>query len=360
MGFWIRTNVAADKLAFPAIIERLEFFGPHPEPGCGVGCTVWIRSMTDTAVKADLELRSADGTVWSRITGWEDRRFTTDDAVDPILRWPETNRIAEQQPGGWFLLADRWPDPANRELIMRRYLTAAEREQYQAQSPRSRHRWLLGRMVVKDAVRQSQWDRGAGPLFPAEFAVINDAAGRPSVRGRLDGPVDISIAHTGELAVAIVGPPEGAGDGIGIDVEVVEERSQQFETMAFSDAERALLDRCAAATAAAAGAGAGRSQAQARLEWVTRFWCAKEALAKAEGTGLGGLPQRFVIERLAGEAILVSLRDDPHNDGGRPRWVETRSLDHLPTTKSYVAAWTLPVTAAVVPHPLDKETTHGR
>ena len=355
MGFWIRTNVAADKLAFPATIEKLEFFGPHPEPGHPVGCTVWIRSMTDTLVRADLELRSADGTVWSRITGWEDRRFTTDDSVDPILRWPEVNRIAEQQPGGWFLLADRWPDPANRELIMRRYLTAAERVQYQAQSPRSRHRWLLGRMAVKDAVRQSQWDRGAGPRFPAEFTVDNDASGRPSVTGRLDAPVDISIAHTGELAVAIVGAPETAGDGIGIDVEVVEERSQQFEALAFSDAERAMLDRCAAG--AAAGEGADRSQPKARLEWLTRFWCAKEAVAKAEGTGLGGLPQRFVIERLAGDAILVGIRDDRHR---RPRWVETRSLDHLPTTKSYVAAWTLPVGTAVVPPTLIKETSHGR
>jgi len=278
---------------------------------------------------ADLELRRADGSVWARIEGWEDRRFTSDRVVWPMLLWPETNRIAEEQPGGWFLVRDRWPDVANRELIMRRYLTSAERGEYERKSPRSRHQWLLGRIALKDAVRQYLWDGGAGPLFPAEFTVANDAAGKPHLTGRLDEPVDVSIAHTGPVAVALV------RDHAGIDIEVVEDRGASFEAMSFTDAELTLLrdlaPRCP------------------RSEWLTRFWCAKEAVAKAEGTGLGGLPRRFEVTQVEGDRVLVNQR-----------WVETTSLDHLlGTTPQYVAAWTAGA-PALLASTSDERTTHGR
>jgi len=94
---------------------------------------------------------------------------------------------------------------------------------------------------------------------------------------------------------------------------------------------------------------------QARHEWVTRFWCAKEAVGKAAGTGLGGLPRRFEIQEVDGERVLVVTTEGAH-------WVETTSLDHLlGTTPSYVAAWTpgelaLLNTAATT----NERTTDGR
>jgi phosphopantetheinyl transferase len=313
MGFWIRTSVAENKLAFPATVERLELFGPNPAPGTPLGCTVWVRSVTDTMVTADLEVRSPNGQVWARITGWADRRFLTDDAVDPMLRWPEANRIAEQQPGGWMLLRDRWPDPANRELVMRRYLASVERRQYDSESPRGRHRWLLGRMAAKDAVRQWLWDGGAGPLYPAEFVVENETTGQPFVRTLPEG-VGISIAHAGELAVAFVGP-----GGVGIDVEVVEDRGAQFEAMACTDGERALLDAC----------GGSHS------EWLTRFWTAKEAVAKAIGTGLGGRPHRFEVDAADGPFLAVTAHDH-----GSQWSVETTTVTAADGTTQYAVGWT--------------------
>jgi malonyl CoA-acyl carrier protein transacylase/phosphopantetheinyl transferase len=344
MGFWIRSTVTANKLAFPASIERLEFFGPHPPVGEAVGCTVWIRSVTELSVAADLELTHPDGTVWARITAWNDRRFYTDAAVDPILRWPEKSRIAEQRPGGWFLLQDRWPDPANRELVMRRYLAAAERAQYDQHNPRGRHHWLLGRMAAKDAVRQWLWDRGAGPLYPAQFVVDNEASGRPTVPG-LPAGVGISIAHTGELAVAMV------GEGVGIDVEVIEERTPQFEATACTEAERALLDRGSAGTGT-------------RLECLTRFWAAKEAVAKAEGTGLGGRPHRFEIQQIDGSKLLVAARDR-----GSRCWVDTTIVSGGSGSSRYVVGWTTTgapaptgpavTTGAFSPLTLVRERTHN-
>jgi phosphopantetheinyl transferase len=353
LGFWIQTMVAADRMAFPASIELIELFGPHPAPGQPQGCTVWVRNVADSSVTADLELRHPDGTVWSLITGWTDRRFFTDDRVDPILRWPETNRISEEQAGGWFLLRDRWPDPANRELVMRRYLAARERVQYEQHNPRGRHRWLLGRIAAKDAVRQWLWDRGAGPLYPAEFPIGNEETGRPSAHGLPEG-AGISIAHSGELAVAMVGEVDAAGRGAGIDVQAIEARAPQFEGLACTEAERALLDLCAA--------GVGT-----RLECLTRFWAAKEAVAKAVGTGLVGRPHRFEVQQMEGPKILVAAQD--HH--GQRWWVDTTIVKSVDGATGYVVAWTTtgapPSTAASAaargfsPLTLVRErTTNGR
>ncbi len=341
LGFWIRTTMTLDKMAFPASIDHLELFGTHPPAGQAMRCTVWVRAVTDTTVTADLEVCHPDGTLWARITNWTDRRFFTDAAVDPMLRWPETHRIAEDQPGGWMLLQDRWPDPANRELVMRRYLAAGERRQYEQQNPRGRHRWLLGRMAAKDAVRQWLWDQGAGPLYPAQFVVDNESSGRPSVVGLqvddLPQGMGVSIAHGGELAVALVGQVNTRGHGVGIDVEAVEPRAPQFEGMACTESERALLDLCA-------------TSVQSRLECLTRFWSAKEAVAKAVGTGLIGRPHRFEVTEMDGSQLLVAAVDH-----GARWWVDTAVVAGRSGTR-YVIAWT---SSAASPAPTSVASERG-
>jgi len=61
-----------------------------------------------------------------------------------------------------------------------------------------------------------------------------------------------------------------------------------------------------------------------RDEWLTRFWCAKEAVGKARGTGLAGNPKGLRIEAVEADRILV--------EGA---WVETRRRGQ------HVVAWTV-------------------
>jgi hypothetical protein len=68
-------------------------------------------------------------------------------------------------------------------------------------------------VAVKDAVRGLLWDRGAGPVYPAEVRAHRDASGRWSVTGRhgLDVPdLDVAACQHGDVAVAMVRP---AGSG---------------------------------------------------------------------------------------------------------------------------------------------------
>ena len=70
---------------------------------------------------------------------------------------------------------------------------------------------------------------------------------------------------------------------VGIDVEHIAPRGPEFEQIAFDQQERELLDRFG----------------DHRDEGIARFWCAKEAVAKALGRGLVEGPQTLVVRREA-------------------------------------------------------------
>ncbi|MBV8542764.1 MAG: polyketide synthase dehydratase domain-containing protein [Pseudonocardiales bacterium] len=335
LGFWVMVRAARNRLAFPAGIDRVHYHGSPPGPGERVRCVVRIGSVSATEVVADLELRRADGRLWARIQRWRDRRFDTDEVTWPVFLFPERNRIAQRQPGGWYLVRDRWPDPATRELVMRRYLSAAERADYQRRTPRAARQWLLGRIAVKDAVRQWLWDAGAGPVFPIEVTVSNDASGRPRVAGPFDETPEVSLAHTGSLAAALVGP-HGVAAGVGIDIERIVDRDDRTVAAILTDAERGLLDGLC-------------PSGPSRPGWVTRFWAAKEAVAKAAGTGLGGRPHEFAVQRVEGDRLLVTA-----GEGASSSWTQTEVGTE---PEPYAVAWTSPAASGLA---LEHRDSHRR
>ncbi|WP_105970669.1 type I polyketide synthase [Streptomyces geranii] len=333
LGYWIMATRTERTVVFPVGMREMRFYGPHPAPGTDVHCFVRITSLTDTVLEADVQL-TVGGRVWAVLSGWQDRRFDNDPQTRPVERFPERNTLSQARPGGWVLLHERWPDLASRDLIMRNSLGGEERSLYERHAPRGRRQWLLGRIAAKDAVRRWLWEHeGEGDVFPAEIRVHNDPNGRPyvtGVHGRTLPPLDISLAHRGEAGVAIVGPrrtdPESSpATGPGIDIEEVVDRDASTLTTALSPAELALLQAQSAAT--------GESEAL----WFTRFWAAKEAVAKAEGTGFGGRPRDFAVREVpAADRLLVSGRLAPaytvhHERTGNPPGLPDRE---------YVVAWT--------------------
>ncbi|MGW7383567.1 beta-ketoacyl synthase N-terminal-like domain-containing protein [Streptomyces sp. NPDC054794] len=334
LGYWIMATRTERTVVFPVGMRRMRFHGPHPAPGTEVECLVRITSLTDTVLEADVELTVA-GRVWAELTGWQDRRFDNDPYTRPVERFPERNTLSEARPGGWSLLHERWPDLASRELIMRNSLGGAERAEYAAHAPRGRRQWLLGRIAAKDAVRRWLWEHGEGPVYPAELRVHNDDMGRPyvtGVNGRTLPPLDVSLAHRAEAAVAIV-RPHTLGPGPGIDLEEVTARDPAaLATALGADELRLLRERRAAAGGSDDGDGIGEAL------WFTRFWAAKEAVAKAEGTGFGGRPRDFEVLDVTpdGSRLLVTGRLER---AYRVRCAPVRNPPALPD-RDYVVAWT--------------------
>ena len=324
-GFWAAWRVDGDRLVLPTSLQRIALHGPLPPPGTLVDCVVNLTHIDDKTVRADLEL-TVDGRVWCTIREWEDRRFTTDDHLFLMLRRPQHELLAEPMPGGWVLVREGWVDTATRDVVMRRFLGRDERVQYEARNPNAQRRWLLGRVAAKDAVRAWRRDQGHGPTFPIEVQVANDEAGRPLVTGPDPADLRVSIAHTTGIGVALV----REGVDVGIDVEVVEARSASFETTALTPAEAAF------ATAFDGD----------RDQFLTTVWAAKEAAAKAAGTGLQGRPQDF-------EVTEVVVDGSAPEGLGAPRAPVLRIGDRLVATdrvalaapghdpKEHVVAWTL-------------------
>ncbi|MFJ3234131.1 beta-ketoacyl synthase N-terminal-like domain-containing protein [Streptomyces sp. NPDC086787] len=340
LGYWIMMTRTERTVVFPVQMRHMRFHGPHPAPGTEVECLVRITSLTDIVLEADVELTVA-GRVWARLTGWQDRRFDNDPHTRPAERFPERNTLSEPRPDGWSLLYERWPDLASRDLIMRNSLGGVERSEYERHTPRGRRQWLLGRIAAKDAVRRWLWEHGEGPVFPAEIRIRNDELGRPyatGVHGRVLPPLDISLAHRAEAAAAIA-RPHTSGPGPGIDIEEVAERDPATLAAALGADELRLLR--------------ARYTDGANTEglWFTRFWAAKEAVAKAEGTGFDGRPRDFrVLDATEdGSRLLVSGRlERAYTVCCEP----VRNPPALPD-RQYVVAWTTGATAK-------DEKEHGR
>jgi acyl transferase domain-containing protein/phosphopantetheinyl transferase (holo-ACP synthase) len=288
LGYWIEANSTEDRIALPMRIDRIDLHGPHPEQGAQLSCLVRFTEVNETDARGNVDL-VRDGVLWARLTQFIDRRFESTNAVFDVMTFPEENLLAERRDGYW-IVHEPWRSSASRDLLARRYLGGEERDEYFALTPKAQRDWILGRIAVKDAVRDHLWQRGAGPIFPLEVRVANDDAGRPVVTLPDGGTVAVSLAHRAGVAVAMVAETGDAG----IDVEVVEPRTDAFAAMCLSEDERAL--------------GFGFSHDA----WVARAWAAKEAAAKADGTGLQGRPKDFVVREVDGDWTRV-------ND----RWVHT-------------------------------------
>jgi len=196
-----------------------------------------------------------------------------------------------------------------------------------------RQEWLLGRCAAKQAV-QSLLERDLGlHLPPTEIEIVPDPYGRPqvscpadrlltraapkraaperaapkgaaskrafraaTVRERLQP--SLSIAHSQGTAVALTVLDPGAR--VGIDLESLTHRRQDFEAIAFSPDERRLL---------------AALPMDLRQEWALRMWCAKEAVGKALGRGLSAGLLAFHIARAetASGIMEVGLRDGALN-----------------------------------------------
>lgn len=185
--------------------------------------------------------------------------------------------------------------------------------------PRRRQHWLLGRIAAKDAVRQLVLDDLDLGLQPTDVEILGGSGGRPVV-AVLDAPFDVprirvSIAHIDGVAVAIA-CADPQVQGIGIDVERCRAR-RAVERFGLNVGERRDLGGLADGP---------------RTELALRFWCAKEAVSKAIGTGmfpLGG-PGALTVERLDehGAQLLVHVAASTEGDARSLR-AATRCEDDL-------------------------------
>jgi phosphopantetheinyl transferase len=134
-------------------------------------------------------------------------------------------------------------------------------------------------------------EHGQAELFPSDVEIVADENGRPGVAGVSIQPA-ISISHADGIAMgaATLEP----GTAVGIDVQRLDPSRDGFEDLAFDGQERSLLPI---------------RDIEKRREHALRFWCAKEAAAKALGYGLLGGPGSVIVRSFNaddGSALLAA------------------------------------------------------
>jgi phosphopantetheinyl transferase/acyl carrier protein len=221
-----------------------------------------------------------------------------------------------------------------------------------------RQEWLLGRCAAKQAVG-SLLERDLDlHLPPTEIEIVPDPYGRPlvccpadrlltraapkgafgaaTVRERLQP--SLSIAHSQGTAVALAVLDSGAR--VGIDLESLTHRRQDFEAIAFSPDERRRL---------------AALPVDLRQEWALRMWCAKEAAGKALGRGLSAGLLAFHITRaeVASGIMEVGLRDGALDQF--PQWQAKSLIVYTARESNFVFSATIYQQGAVRMRPSRQE-----
>jgi phosphopantetheinyl transferase (holo-ACP synthase) len=182
------------------------------------------------------------------------------------------------------------------KVLSRVILSASERRDFSEMkgSTSRRVEWLFGRVAAKEAVRRFLKDFYQARWSDADVQIWADDSGKPHALGAwsdfLTTKLDIAIAHTAQFVVAVA----AANARVGVDVESVSrDLSEEFAAGVFTPDELELA-----------------AQAVNPAQTIIRFWCAKEAVSKALGTGIRYSPKELTVDSFEpGEGVLsVMLR----------------------------------------------------
>jgi phosphopantetheinyl transferase len=295
----------------PVGIDKVEFYRPTPPPGTEVPVRIEITrfDLEANTLIGDMEVQDGEGRVWMRIRGWRDRVFIKDSRFMEVQRAPERRCFSNRKtlPGlpldaVCTEITDDHLSAGAFSWIAGLHLTVDEMDRLKGVIGRRRSQFLLGRVAVKDAVRQwlAEQGRAAEMSHPAAISIGRREGGQPFVEpirgaGRLP---EISISHTDGRTLAIA-----ASVPVGIDVEPLSRKTGEIlDDFATPDEARTIRSL------------ADQEPSEA---WPTRLWCAKESVSKALGTGLGGQLRDFE---------LVDVQPDGH------MWIQ-----HRPSGRQMIA-----------------------
>ncbi len=273
----------------PIGVDKVEFYGPPPPPGTTVPIRIEVVEVNHDAIHmlSHVELGDGQGGVWARLVGWADFIMPASDqyfnAIDLPHRyvWSEELSLPGVPPGSvCTLLTQDHFKGVNLDWTARVFLHAQELGEFKAiDTNAQRRQFLASRAAAKDAIRL-WWSRkhGARELpHPCNFIITHDTAGRPYLKTEDESAVpELSIAHTQAGAVAIA-----ADVPVGIDIEPATADTSAMLSSFATSPEMALIEELVDASPDSAA--------------QTRLWCAKEAVAKALGTGLQGRPKDFEV-----------------------------------------------------------------
>lgn len=298
VAYWISDHLKTGYHIFPFRLEALHLFGPPLRPAEKAECRARIELTDNGMMRSDIDIVASDGSLRMQLIGWWDRRFDLPEDFLLFRNNPCTTMVSRE----WTPARALFPNNSGvcctlnglseeflsasdgvwLRVLAHLVLSRAERDAWKQEKRTSKRsvEWLLGRTVLKDAVRVLMKKKHGFDMCPADIEVRTDEYGKPSVllhgRPGIAAPA-VSLAHADGSVMAVA---VDEARGVGIDCEPVRSLQEGFDDVAFGVDEISLLPFDSDAD---------------RLAWRLRFWCAKESVAKLIGRGLMGTPKNLAI-----------------------------------------------------------------
>ena len=307
---WRSHERFAGAFSFPFRLRRLALEGFLPESGMKLKCYMRLTGVTPKSHLCDITVTDGNGNELMAVSGWEELTERVPGEYRDLVMQPAMSYLTE--PLDTELLGEPSTDIAsafitdvpypiferNEELWLKTLshviLDASERREFAEMtgSTSRRTEWLFGRAAAKEAVRRFLKDFYQARWSSADIRIWADDSGKPHALGAwndyLSTKLDIGISHTAQFVVAIA----AANARVGVDVEsVARDLSEEFTAGVFTPEELEL-----------AAQAANASQA------IIKFWCAKEAVSKALGTGIRYSPKEMVVAGFLADAGLLKVR----------------------------------------------------
>lgn len=288
----------------PFHVQSLNLYKPLGAVQGDVRVFARLRSISDRGTEADVEISTLDGQLIAEFESISSRRIALSDTLKDFVRQPAENLVATAidnlplpqesaaEVGVAYIKSSDIPDDETVATWLSDYFLTGVEQQFMSDSITRRERkreWLLGRIAAKDALRRLYHNSFGAGLPPLEVSILPSQNGAPCVHSHFlqarGISTQVSITHKDGYAIALARFVRGNAPnyGFGIDYEPYANREEGIERLILNEGERHFLN------------GADPDQ---RNQILTRIWAAKEASAKACGTGIGGNPTRWTVQSL--------------------------------------------------------------
>lgn len=295
--------------AFPFRFHNIELFGLEPKPLTRLKCYLRLTGVTPKSQIADILVSDGNGNQLLQIDGWEELTERVPEEYCELVLQPANAFLTKPLPTE--LIGSVPEDTASAFITDIPYVTFERNEEFWLKTVSSiilcdeerknfaqrtgsnsrRTEWLFGRIAAKEAVRRYLREAFQARWSDADVRIWADDLGKPHAIGEWsDGlglRLDIAIAHTSQFVIALAAP----NHRVGVDVESVQRNlSEEFAAGVFSPSELELA-----------------AQSINSSHAIIRFWCAKEAVSKALGTGIRFSPKEMIVSSYDPEKLSLKM-----------------------------------------------------
>lgn len=307
---WRSHERFAGAVSFPFRMRRMDLRGIAPKEDSRLKCYMRLTGVTPKSHICDITVTDGNGKQLYCISGWEELTERVPGEYRELVMQPAMTFLTQIVPSAIvgapatdvasaFITDVPYPIfERNEELwlkvLSRVILSASERRDFSEMkgSTSRRVEWLFGRVAAKEAVRRFLKDFYQARWSDADVQIWADDSGKPHALGAwsdfLTTKLDIAIAHTAQFVVAVA----AANARVGVDVESSNrDLSEEFTAGVFTHDELELA-----------------AQAANPSQTIIRFWCAKEAVSKALGTGIRYSPREMVVADYLPDSGVLTMR----------------------------------------------------